>query len=119
MSSATYWYAVGCIEMAKGNPDSSITCFTKTLEGWTDYPTHFMLARAYLEAGRLADDFHGAHLLVSPGCPPGAPPPNRFNFQFHFFPCTGIVDLSHHPLGLSVHDPVLFGRVASVAAVPP
>lgn len=54
-SPAGYWYASGCIEMAKANPDSAIILFQKTLQGWTDYPVHFMLAKAYLEAGRLAE----------------------------------------------------------------
>ncbi|MFX0202556.1 MAG: tetratricopeptide repeat protein, partial [Candidatus Hodarchaeota archaeon] len=50
-----YWYAAGCIELSKGNPEASVTNFEKLVEMAPSFYTNFMLARAYLAAGRLGE----------------------------------------------------------------
>ncbi|MGB7062558.1 MAG: tetratricopeptide repeat protein, partial [Candidatus Zixiibacteriota bacterium] len=48
-----YAYALGCIDRAKGNLKESIANLEKAGEGGQDFIANFMLARAYLESGRL------------------------------------------------------------------
>ena len=54
----TYWYAAGSIEFSKGNFEAAVRYFEKGTkkEGWVtgvDFQDRIMLARAYLESGRL------------------------------------------------------------------
>jgi tetratricopeptide (TPR) repeat protein len=48
-----YYYALGCIDWVKGNAEESIANLEKAGEGGRDFIANFMLARAYLESGRL------------------------------------------------------------------
>jgi tetratricopeptide (TPR) repeat protein len=48
-----YYYARGCIDLAKGNLDESIANLTKAGEGGQDFLAGFMLSKAYLESGML------------------------------------------------------------------
>ncbi len=50
-----YWYAVGSIELSRGNPQAALTNFEKASETSTDFWDRFMLARTYLELGKLGD----------------------------------------------------------------
>jgi tetratricopeptide (TPR) repeat protein len=48
-----YWFVVGIIELAKGNLEASITNLEKAAKSSPDIGYHFILAKAYLQAGRL------------------------------------------------------------------
>lgn len=48
-------YARGCIEFAKKNYPVAINHLTVAARAFNNFPPHFMLARAYQEAGRLSD----------------------------------------------------------------
>jgi len=50
-----YWYAVGCIELSKGNLDASVANFEKLVEADPDFPNWFLRAKAYLASGRLGE----------------------------------------------------------------
>jgi len=50
-----YWLAAGYIEFARGNPDGAIENFEKVPDESRVFDIDFYLARAYLDAGRLAD----------------------------------------------------------------
>jgi len=50
----TYWLAAGFIEFARGNPDGAIENFEKIADESHSFDIQFYLARAYLDAGRLA-----------------------------------------------------------------
>jgi len=50
-----YWWTVGCIEFARGNLEESVTHFEKAAQGSRSFSMLYLLARAYLEAGRLGE----------------------------------------------------------------
>jgi len=50
-----YWYAIGCIEFSKGNLEASLTNFEKAGKDIPYFWVHYMLARTYLESGRLGE----------------------------------------------------------------
>jgi len=52
---SSYWHAVGSIALNSEDPDSAVACFRRAAEEDTDFSTHYMLARAYLEAGMLSE----------------------------------------------------------------
>lgn len=49
-----YRYASGCIDMAEHNPKKAVENFEAAVHTMNDFPTRFMLGRAYLEADMLA-----------------------------------------------------------------
>jgi len=51
----SYWYAVGCIELSKGNLQAALTNFEKASETSTAFWDRFMLAKTYLGLGKLGD----------------------------------------------------------------
>ncbi|MCK4427123.1 MAG: tetratricopeptide repeat protein, partial [candidate division Zixibacteria bacterium] len=67
----SYWYAVGCIELARGNFEASVKHLAKaaerqTIRKFTTYlRTHFMLARAYQESDRLGEAVSEFEKVVS------------------------------------------------------
>ena len=50
-----YWLAIGRIELAKGNLEASITNLEKAAKSGPGFHYHFVLAQAYLQAGRLGE----------------------------------------------------------------
>jgi len=50
-----YRFAIGCIELSKGNLEASVTNFEKVAKDVPDFNAHFYLAKTYLEARRLGD----------------------------------------------------------------
>jgi tetratricopeptide (TPR) repeat protein len=50
-----YWYAVGSIELTRGDTDASLGNFEKAARGIPDFWAHYPLARGYLTAGRLGE----------------------------------------------------------------
>lgn len=50
-----YWYASGCIALARGNPEMAVKHFEKITAAHRDFPERFMLARAYQSAGQLSE----------------------------------------------------------------
>jgi tetratricopeptide (TPR) repeat protein/TolB-like protein/predicted Ser/Thr protein kinase len=50
-----YWYAVGCIELSKGNLEASVVNFEKLVKAEPDFPNRFLLAKAYQASGRLSE----------------------------------------------------------------
>jgi serine/threonine protein kinase/tetratricopeptide (TPR) repeat protein len=50
-----YWYAAGCIELSKGNLETSVANFERLVEADPDFPNWFLLAKAYLASGRLGE----------------------------------------------------------------
>jgi len=51
-----YWWVVGIIELAKGNLEAAITNLEKAAKsGGPGFGYHFVLAQAYLQAGRLGE----------------------------------------------------------------
>lgn len=53
-----YWYAAGCLEFARGDYEAAITHLEEFVTvGWRMpcFVAHYMLGRAYLESGRLAE----------------------------------------------------------------
>ncbi|TFH49428.1 MAG: tetratricopeptide repeat protein, partial [Methanothrix sp.] len=48
-----FWYAEGCIDFFKGDFEKSIVNLEKAVEHIDQLYAHFMLARAYLESGKL------------------------------------------------------------------
>jgi len=51
----SYWWAIGSIEWARGNFEASIGSFEKAAQGSQNFGILYLLARAYLEAGRLGE----------------------------------------------------------------
>jgi tetratricopeptide (TPR) repeat protein len=47
------WYAQGCIDFFKGNLEESIVNLEKSADRIREFFPHYMLARAYLESGKL------------------------------------------------------------------
>lgn len=50
-----YWYALGYIDLSKGNTEASVTNLEKATESTTDFYVHLLLAQAYLNANRLGE----------------------------------------------------------------
>jgi tetratricopeptide (TPR) repeat protein len=50
-----YWHARGAVGLFEGNPTAAIAAFQQISAASMDYPKQFLLARAYLEAGQLAE----------------------------------------------------------------
>jgi len=50
-----YWYAVGGIELSRGNLEASLTNFQKAAKEVPYFWVHYMLAKVYFESGRLGD----------------------------------------------------------------
>ncbi|MCP4566861.1 MAG: tetratricopeptide repeat protein [FCB group bacterium] len=50
-----YWYATGAIAFAEGRPEEAVNAFEKITVETIEFPVHFMLGRAYQQAGRLSD----------------------------------------------------------------
>jgi len=50
-----YWFMAGWIELTKKNLPAAIAHFEKTAKATAGFPEHYMLAKAYLEAGRLGE----------------------------------------------------------------
>jgi len=50
-----YRYALGCIEFARGNFDEAIARLEEAVEDQPDLQIRYILARSYLEAGRLGE----------------------------------------------------------------
>ena len=50
-----YWYVVGYIELARGNFETSATNFEKAARDVPYFYVHFMLAKTYLESGKLGE----------------------------------------------------------------
>jgi tetratricopeptide (TPR) repeat protein len=48
-----YWFIIGIIEQEKGNLEASIINFKKAIEAKSTLSSHYGLANAYLQAGRL------------------------------------------------------------------
>jgi len=52
----TYWWAFGCIEQARGDKESAVAYFAKAAEELPlSFSTRFLLAKAYLESGKLGE----------------------------------------------------------------
>jgi tetratricopeptide (TPR) repeat protein len=53
----SYWWAVGCLEVARGDLDKAISHFMRVAElnPHPPFPQAYMLGRAFLQAGRLED----------------------------------------------------------------
>jgi tetratricopeptide (TPR) repeat protein len=62
-----YWYALGSIELAKGNSDEAVELFEKATEESPalSYPVQYMLAKSYLKAGRFKDAAVGFEKLLA------------------------------------------------------
>jgi tetratricopeptide (TPR) repeat protein len=50
-----YWYAAGWIERAKGNLAASLTYFEKATQAEPTFSMHCLLAKVYLESGRVGE----------------------------------------------------------------
>jgi tetratricopeptide (TPR) repeat protein len=52
---SAYWYAIGAIQLAEGDPSEAVTGLEKAAEDTTHFPfpSRYMLARTYLELERL------------------------------------------------------------------
>jgi serine/threonine protein kinase/tetratricopeptide (TPR) repeat protein len=50
-----YWYAIGWIELAKGNLEEALTDFEKATAAGRFFPGRYALARIYLESGKLGE----------------------------------------------------------------
>ena len=50
-----YWFAAGRIELVKRNLPAAIAHLEKAAKASAEFPEHYMLARVYLEAGRLGE----------------------------------------------------------------
>lgn len=59
-----YWHVVGCLELAGGNAEAAIAAFKNISAATMDYPKRFLLARAYFEAGQLAEAAAGFEALL-------------------------------------------------------
>ncbi len=62
-----YWYALGSIELAKGNSDEAVELFEKATEESPalSYSVQYMLAKSYLDAGRFEDAAVGFEKLLA------------------------------------------------------
>ncbi|MFH1687958.1 MAG: FlgO family outer membrane protein [bacterium] len=49
-----YWTALGALQMSQGDPEAAVASLEKAAKLTVDFPTHFLLARAYQQAGRLS-----------------------------------------------------------------
>jgi len=54
-----YWWTIGFIEFARGDFEASVTNFEKLAQVNQGFSVLYLLARAYLEAGRLGDAVAG------------------------------------------------------------
>ncbi len=54
-SQPAYWYAMGCINMAKGETEQAVTSFERAVAASAGYEYNIMLAQAYVMAERYAD----------------------------------------------------------------
>ncbi len=61
----SYWYALGCIELARGNLQASLINFEKAARDVPSFYVHFMLAKAYLESDRLGEAVAELEKLLS------------------------------------------------------
>ncbi len=52
---SVYWYAAGWIERAKGNLAASLTNFEKATQSEPTFSKHCLLAKVYLESGRVGE----------------------------------------------------------------
>ncbi len=50
-----YWMAAGGIERAKKNLPAAVALFERAAKATSEFPEHYLLAKAYLEAGRLGE----------------------------------------------------------------
>ncbi len=64
---AGYWWAVGCIDMAREDLDKAVLHFMRAVESDPDPPFHhtYMLGRAFLRAGRLEDAVETLEMALS------------------------------------------------------
>jgi tetratricopeptide (TPR) repeat protein len=51
----SYWHAAGCLEFSRGNLEAALANFEKASETSTAFWDRFMLAKTYLELGKLGD----------------------------------------------------------------
>lgn len=59
-----YWHAIGAIRLIQGDPVAAIEALDKISVAAMDYPKRFLLARAYFEAGQLAEAAAGFEALL-------------------------------------------------------
>jgi tetratricopeptide (TPR) repeat protein len=62
---AWYWYAAGCVELAKDNPRAAVTDFEKAADRDGHFWIRYWLATAYLEAGRLGEAVNEFEMALS------------------------------------------------------
>ncbi len=60
-----WWYAQGCIDFFKGNLDESIVNLEKAADHIEQFYAQYMLARAYLESGKLDRAVAGLEKMLS------------------------------------------------------
>lgn len=60
-----YWHAAGWIDFEKGDHEAAIVAFEKSLENQARLEWRYMLARAYLESGRLGEAVTTLEKLLS------------------------------------------------------
>ncbi|MDP3024882.1 MAG: protein kinase [candidate division Zixibacteria bacterium] len=60
-----YWYAVGCIELSKGNLEASVANFEKLVKAHPGIYSGFLLANAYLESGKLGEAVAELEKIIS------------------------------------------------------
>jgi serine/threonine protein kinase/tetratricopeptide (TPR) repeat protein len=60
-----YWYAMGCIQLAEGDTAEGISTLEKAVPGTWQLLGPYTLAKAYLEAGRLAEAVAGLEKVIS------------------------------------------------------
>jgi serine/threonine protein kinase/Tfp pilus assembly protein PilF len=60
-----YWYAVGCIELSRGNLEASVANFEKLVKAHPGIYSGFLLANAYLESGKLGEAVAELEKIIS------------------------------------------------------
>jgi tetratricopeptide (TPR) repeat protein/TolB-like protein len=60
-----YWCARGLVERAEGRPQKALSCFAEMTPTEYHFYTHYLLARAYLEQGKLAESVSAFEKLLS------------------------------------------------------
>jgi len=60
-----YWYSMGCIELAEGNISKAVDYLERMTLTVTDFPSYYMMAKAYLNAGRIPQAIETFERLLS------------------------------------------------------
>jgi tetratricopeptide (TPR) repeat protein len=60
-----YWHALGCLEMAKGNPEAAVAALEKADRIMIEFYIRYPLCEAYLEVGKVGEAVTSLEKMLS------------------------------------------------------